>query len=56
MPTYAVDLPGGGGKVPLTESYFEGEEADAYLFRSIEGEIFRYPKEEQADPGPGAGT
>ncbi len=46
MPTYAVDLPGGGGKVPLTESYFEAEEADAYVFRSIEGELYRYPKED----------
>ncbi len=47
MPTYAVDLPGGGGKVPLTESYFETEEPDAYVFRSIEGELYRYPKEEE---------
>jgi lysine 2,3-aminomutase len=46
MPTYAVDLPGGGGKVPLTESYLEGEGDDAYLFRSLEGELYRYPKEE----------
>jgi lysine 2,3-aminomutase len=46
MPTYAVDLPGGGGKVPLTESYLEREEDDAYLFRSLEGELYRYPKEE----------
>lgn len=45
MPTYAVDLPGGGGKVPLTESYFEAEEDGAYLFRSLEGELVRYPKE-----------
>ncbi|MFP4566364.1 MAG: KamA family radical SAM protein [Spirochaetaceae bacterium] len=45
MPTYAVDLPGGGGKVPLTESYFETEEPEAYVFRSIEGELYRYPKE-----------
>jgi lysine 2,3-aminomutase len=45
MPNYAVDLPGGGGKVPLTESYFEAEEPEAYVFRSIEGELFRYPKE-----------
>ncbi|MFP4613011.1 MAG: KamA family radical SAM protein [Spirochaetaceae bacterium] len=44
MPTYAVDLPGGGGKVPLTESYFEEEEEEAYVFRNLEGERFRYPK------------
>jgi lysine 2,3-aminomutase len=46
MPTYAVDLPGGGGKIPLTESYFEHEEDGAFVFRSTEGELFRYPKEE----------
>lgn len=46
MPTYAVDLPGGGGKVPLTESYFEAEGPDSWVFRSIDGELFRYPKED----------
>jgi lysine 2,3-aminomutase len=45
MPTYAVDLPGGGGKIPLTESYFLAEEAESYVFQSLEGEVFRYPKE-----------
>lgn len=52
MPTYAVDLPGGGGKIPLTESYFEAEEDDAYVFRSLEGAIYRYPKEDGPAPGP----
>lgn len=45
MPIYAVDLPGGGGKVPLTESYFEGDDEDSWRFRSIEGRPYRYPKE-----------
>jgi lysine 2,3-aminomutase len=27
MPVYAVDLPGGGGKIPLTESYLLGAES-----------------------------
>ncbi len=46
MPQFAVDLPGGGGKVPLTESYLVGEEQDVWLFQSLEGELYRYPKEE----------
>ena len=45
LPTYAVDLPGGGGKVPLTESYLTGEDEDSWLFTSIEGRPHRYPKE-----------
>ena len=46
LPVYAVDLPGGGGKIPLTESYLKGEDADFWIFESVEGEEYRYPKEE----------
>ena len=45
MPTYAVDLPGGGGKIPLTESYFIGESESGYHFRSLDGTEHSYPKE-----------
>lgn len=44
MPQFAVDLPGGGGKIPLTENYLLGEEEDSWLFQSYSGKIFRYPK------------
>lgn len=47
LPVFAVDLPGGGGKVPLTESYLRGEEGDNWVFESLEGRIYRYPKEEE---------
>jgi len=47
LPVYAVDLPGGGGKIPLTESFLRGEEGDSWLFQSVEGGVFRYPKEEE---------
>lgn len=45
MPQYAVDLPGGGGKIPLTETYLRGETESAWLFESLEGQIYSYPKE-----------
>lgn len=44
MPTYAVDLPEGGGKVPVESSLLRTEE-DAYVFRGPEGKEFRYPRE-----------
>ena len=49
MPQFAVDLPGGGGKVPLCENYLRGEEPGFWLFESLqtEGAIYRYPKEEE---------
>ncbi|WGK69538.1 KamA family radical SAM protein [Candidatus Haliotispira prima] len=47
MPQFAVDLPGGGGKVPLTESYLIGEEGNDWLFRSPQGNLYRYPKESE---------
>lgn len=46
LPVYAVDLPDGGGKVPLTESYLIREEEGWLIFRSIEGEIYKYPVED----------
>ncbi|WP_304222283.1 KamA family radical SAM protein [Gracilinema caldarium] len=50
LPVFAVDLPGGGGKVHLHPGIIEGEETDAagqtwYLLRSRSGEPWRYPKE-----------
>jgi lysine 2,3-aminomutase len=50
MPTYAVDLPGGGGKVPLTESYLEGEENGRYRFIAPDGREFFYPVEAMDEP------
>lgn len=44
LPTYAVDLPGGGGKVPV-ESALMRTESDAYVFRGPDGGEYRYPRE-----------
>ncbi|MFA6688187.1 MAG: KamA family radical SAM protein [Sphaerochaetaceae bacterium] len=49
MPVYAVDLPQGGGKVPLSHCYLQGRDADgAWLFSTPDGELRRYPDPEVA--------
>ncbi|MCG6918219.1 MAG: KamA family radical SAM protein [Deltaproteobacteria bacterium] len=47
VPTYAIDAPGGGGKIPLLPNYVVGREGDYLVLRNYEGRIFRYP-----DPRP----
>lgn len=43
VPTYVVDAPGGGGKIPLLPEYAVGREKSDLLLRNYEGNIFRYP-------------
>lgn len=44
MPVYAVDLPQGGGKVPLSHWYLQGRDADgSWLFSTPDGQVRRYP-------------
>lgn len=43
VPTYVIDLPGGGGKVPLVPDYVTGRDGDDLLLRNFEGRIYRYP-------------
>ncbi|MDC7233843.1 MAG: KamA family radical SAM protein [Spirochaetales bacterium] len=47
MPTYAVDLPGGGGKIPLSRSLLIRESETGYIFRNREdsNREFEYPRE-----------
>ena len=37
LPRYAVDLPGGGGKIPLDRSLLTAENESGYVFRNGEG-------------------
>lgn len=47
MPVYAIDLPEGGGKVPLGASYLSGKNADGlWEFRTLAGEKREYPDPE----------
>ncbi|MDH3964144.1 MAG: KamA family radical SAM protein, partial [Deltaproteobacteria bacterium] len=43
VPTYAIDAPGGGGKIPLLTDYVVGREGDYLVLKNYEGRIFRYP-------------
>lgn len=45
MPTYAVDIPGGGGKIPLNRDYIVGEDENWIYLESGSGKKGRYPKE-----------
>jgi len=45
LPRYAVDAPGGGGKIYLPEG-IAGRKADSWLLRSSDGSIHEYPEEE----------
>ncbi len=42
VPKYAVDLSGGGGKVPLVPDYRERDKEDPVVFRNFAGELFEY--------------
>jgi lysine 2,3-aminomutase len=43
VPTYVIDAPGGGGKIPLQPNYVVGREGDDLLLRNYEGQVYRYP-------------
>jgi len=43
VPTYVIDAPGGGGKIPLQPNYVVGRDADDLLIRNYEGHTYRYP-------------
>ena len=43
VPTFVIDGPGGGGKIPILPEYFIGREGDEILLRNYEGRIVRYP-------------
>ncbi|UCF96794.1 MAG: KamA family radical SAM protein [Spirochaetaceae bacterium] len=43
VPTYVIDAPGGGGKIPLLPEYVVDREGEDLILRNYEGRIFRYP-------------
>ena len=42
VPTYVIDAPGGGGKVPVSPEYVLSRNADRVVIRNFEGKIFEY--------------
>ena len=43
VPTFVIDAPGGGGKIPLIPDSVVGREGDCIVLRNYEGKTFRYP-------------
>ncbi|TGR94320.1 KamA family radical SAM protein, partial [Mesorhizobium sp. M2E.F.Ca.ET.209.01.1.1] len=41
-PTYVIDLPDGGGKVPLAASHIEGCEGETWRIRGQDGKVREY--------------
>jgi lysine 2,3-aminomutase len=46
VPTYVIDAPGGGGKVPLLPQYLIGKDNGDLLIRNYKGRTYRYPDAE----------
>ena len=43
VPTYVIDAPGGGGKIPLQPQYVVGRQGEDLVLRNHEGLEYRYP-------------
>ena len=50
VPTYVIDAPGGGGKVPVSPEYVLSRNADRVIIRNYEGKIFEYPETADGTP------
>jgi lysine 2,3-aminomutase len=53
VPTYVIDAPGGGGKIPLQPGYLVGRDGDDVILRNFEGREYRYPDPVSADENAG---
>lgn len=49
VPHFAVDLPGGGGKVTLQPNYLVETNAESTIFRNYRGQQFVYPEPQEQD-------
>lgn len=43
VPTYVIDAPGGGGKIPLLPEYVIRHDGNHLILRNYQGRIFHYP-------------
>lgn len=50
VPTYVVDAPGGGGKIPISPQYLVSMGANKVVLRNYEGGIFIYREPEDYKP------
>lgn len=54
IPTYVVDSPHGGGKIPLMPNYLVSASDDAVILRNYEGLLIRYQAEDKPVPTKGS--
>jgi hypothetical protein len=52
VPTYVIDAPGGGGKIPLLPQYVLGRNGKDIILRNYKYEIYTYPDVEEEQPEP----
>jgi len=43
VPTYVIDAPGGGGKIPILPEYYLGKEGDYAMLKNYKGKVYKYP-------------
>lgn len=43
VPTYVIDAPGGGGKIPLLPDYVIGRDGNDLVLKNYKGDVYRYP-------------
>lgn len=51
IPTFVVDAPGGGGKIPLQPNYLISQSPEKVILRNFEGVITSYPEPQNYTPG-----
>lgn len=49
VPTFVVDAPGGGGKIPVSPSYVLSQSPKKIVLRNYEGRVVSYPEPEEGD-------
>ncbi len=49
VPTFVIDLPGGGGKAPVAPNYVNALTQHKAMMRNFEGRAFQYPQPTQTD-------
>ncbi len=49
VPTYVIDAPGGGGKIPVAPQYMISQSVDKVVLRNYEGVVCAYPQPVEKD-------
>lgn len=49
VPSFVIDAPGGGGKVPILPAYLQGITEQGVLLKNYEGKLFFYPQVKSED-------